>query len=134
MRLRPFLFVILLVGGFWFLTTHAADWNRLPLLHKAAERAGSASGLELTEAEAAPAYDAEEQNNIAVYKRVLPSVVNITAKTLVSPIRMLTYEAPLVGWPLTLARFIPGVLLPPVMGVIGQWLFRLFGGRGAPGP
>ncbi len=83
MRLRPFLFVILLVGGFWFLTTHAADWNRLPLLHKAAERAGSASGLELTEAEAAPAYDAEEQNNIAVYKRVLPSVVNITAKTLV---------------------------------------------------
>jgi S1-C subfamily serine protease len=39
--------------------------------------------LELTEAEAAPAYDAEEQNNIAVYKRVLPSVVNITSTTLV---------------------------------------------------
>ena len=37
----------------------------------------------LTEAEAAPAYDAEEQNNIAVYKRVLPSVVNITSKALV---------------------------------------------------
>ena len=33
--------------------------------------------------EAAPAYDAEEQNNIAVYKRVLPSVVNITSTTLV---------------------------------------------------
>jgi S1-C subfamily serine protease len=41
------------------------------------------SGLELTEADAAPAYDAEEQNNIAVYKRVLPSVVNITSTTLV---------------------------------------------------
>jgi S1-C subfamily serine protease len=39
--------------------------------------------LELTEAQAAPAYDAEEQNNIAVYKRVLPSVVNITSTTLV---------------------------------------------------
>jgi uncharacterized membrane protein YraQ (UPF0718 family) len=63
-----------------------------------------------------------------------PLIALITAKTLVSPIRMLTYEAPLVGWPLTLARFIPGVLLPPVMGVVGQWLFRLFGGRGAPGP
>jgi uncharacterized membrane protein YraQ (UPF0718 family) len=63
-----------------------------------------------------------------------PLIALITAKTLVSPIRMLTYEAPLVGWPLTLARFIPGVLLPPVMGVIGQWLFKLFGGRGAPGP
>jgi uncharacterized membrane protein YraQ (UPF0718 family) len=56
----------------------------------------------------------------------------ITAKTLVSPIRMLTYEAPLIGWPLTLARFIPGVLLPPVMGVIGQWLFRVLGGRAGP--
>jgi uncharacterized membrane protein YraQ (UPF0718 family) len=63
-----------------------------------------------------------------------PLIALITAKTLVSPIRMLTYEAPLVGWPLTLARFIPGVLLPPVMGVIGQWLFRLLGGRGAAGP
>jgi uncharacterized membrane protein YraQ (UPF0718 family) len=63
-----------------------------------------------------------------------PLIALITAKTLVSPIRMLTYEAPLVGWPLTLARFVPGVLLPPVMGVLGQWLFRLFGGRGAPGP
>ncbi|MGD0547243.1 MAG: trypsin-like peptidase domain-containing protein, partial [Terracidiphilus sp.] len=29
------------------------------------------------------AYDAEEQNNIAIYKRVLPSVVNITSKSLV---------------------------------------------------
>ena len=44
---------------------------------------GSSSPLELTEAQAAPAYDAEEQNNIAVYKRVLPSVVNITSTTLV---------------------------------------------------
>jgi uncharacterized membrane protein YraQ (UPF0718 family) len=61
-----------------------------------------------------------------------PLIALITAKTLVSPVRMLTYEAPLVGWPLTLARFVPGVLLPPLMGVIGQWLFRLFGGR-APG-
>jgi S1-C subfamily serine protease len=44
---------------------------------------GRSSTLHLTEAEAAPEYDAEEQNNIAVYKRVLPSVVNITARTLV---------------------------------------------------
>jgi uncharacterized membrane protein YraQ (UPF0718 family) len=49
----------------------------------------------------------------------------LTAKTLVSPVRMLTYEAPLLGWPLTLARFIPGVLLPPLMGWLGQWLYFL---------
>lgn len=55
----------------------------------------------------------------------------ITAKTLVSPVRMLTYEAPLIGWPLTWARFIPAVLLPPLVGVVGQWLFRLFQARGA---
>ena len=58
-----------------------------------------------------------------------PLIALLTAKTLVSPIRMLTYEAPLLGWPLTLARFLPGVLLPPVMGLIGQWLFGLFSKR-----
>ncbi len=35
--------------------------------------------FELTEAHAAPAYDTEEQQNIAVYKKALPSVVNITS-------------------------------------------------------
>jgi uncharacterized protein len=59
-----------------------------------------------------------------------PLITLITAKTLVSPVRMLTYEAPLLGWPLTLARFIPGVLLPPFMGIIGAWLFAVFSGVG----
>lgn len=52
-----------------------------------------------------------------------PLIALLTAKTLVSPIRTLTYEAPLLGWPLTLARFLPGVLAPPVMGLLGQWLY-----------
>jgi uncharacterized protein len=55
-----------------------------------------------------------------------PIIALLTAKTLVSPIRMFTYEAPLLGWPLTLARFIPGVLLPPILGYVGQWLFSIF--------
>ena len=59
-----------------------------------------------------------------------PLITLITAKTLVSPVRMLTYEAPLLGWPLTLARFIPGVLLPPLMGLIGAWLFGEFSATG----
>jgi uncharacterized membrane protein YraQ (UPF0718 family) len=54
-----------------------------------------------------------------------PLITLITAKTLVSPIRMLTYEAPLMGWPITLARFLPGLLVPPVLGITGQWLFEL---------
>jgi S1-C subfamily serine protease len=83
--LRRVFLVVLLVGGFWYLTTHfspgpgGSAWSQLSLFGPH----GSSSPLELTEAEAAPAYDAEELNNIAVYKRVLPSVVNITSKALV---------------------------------------------------
>jgi uncharacterized membrane protein YraQ (UPF0718 family) len=58
-----------------------------------------------------------------------PLIALLTAKTLVSPVRMLTYEAPLLGWPLTLARLIPGVLLPPALGWLGQWLYTLFARR-----
>jgi S1-C subfamily serine protease len=80
MKLRRFLVIVLLVGGFWYLTTHLpAGLSRFSLFNAS----GSRSPLQLTEAEAAPAYDAEEQNNIAVYKKVLPSVVNITSTTLV---------------------------------------------------
>ncbi|HUH63554.1 MAG TPA: trypsin-like peptidase domain-containing protein [Terracidiphilus sp.] len=79
MRLRQLLLVIVLVGGFWLLTTHPPDFTRLSLRNVD----GHNSGLQLTEAQAAPEYDSEEQNNIAVYKRVLPSVVNITARALV---------------------------------------------------
>jgi S1-C subfamily serine protease len=76
--MRRILLVVLLVGGFWYLTTH------LPAVmgHLSLARA-TGSPLQLTEAQAAPAFDLEEQNNIAVYKRVSPSVVNITSKALV---------------------------------------------------
>jgi S1-C subfamily serine protease len=79
MKFRRILLIVLLsVTGFWLLTSYLpgklGSWS---LFH------GAGSPLQLTEAEAAPAYDAEEQNNIAVYKRVLPSVVNVTSTTLV---------------------------------------------------
>jgi S1-C subfamily serine protease len=85
MKLRRVLLIVLLVGGFWFLTTHLPSSLDRSSLGRLFHTAGSGDGsaLQLTEAEAAPAYDAEEQNNIAIYKRVLPSVVNITSKSLV---------------------------------------------------
>jgi S1-C subfamily serine protease len=87
MKLRPVLLVVLILSGFYYLTTHVGltSW-----LHRAAPVAaepsastatvnGTMGSYELTQASAAPAYDAEEQQNIAVYKRALPSVVNITS-------------------------------------------------------
>ena len=80
MKLRQIILIVLLVGGFWFITTHFPSGLH-PLALTSAH--SSASPLELTEAEAAPAFDAEEQNNINVYHRVLPSVVNITSRAVV---------------------------------------------------
>jgi S1-C subfamily serine protease len=80
MRLRRFFLVVLLVGGFWYLTTHLpTHLSQISVLNVS----GSSSPLELTEAEAAPEYNTSELNNISVYKRVLPSVVNITSRQVV---------------------------------------------------
>jgi S1-C subfamily serine protease len=81
MKLRHIALIVLFVGGFWYLTSHLP--SRLKDLPFVSSLRSSKSPLQLTEADAAPAYDAEEQNNIAVYKRVLPSVVNITSRQVV---------------------------------------------------
>lgn len=55
-----------------------------------------------------------------------PLITLISAKLLVSPIRTLSYEVPLLGWPLTLARLLPALFLPPLLGLVGHWLFGVF--------
>jgi S1-C subfamily serine protease len=85
MKLRPVLFVLLLLSGFYYLTTHVGSTGAMaPLMHSvmhAPNNTADASmkAFELTEASAAPAFDSEEQQNIAVYKKALASVVNITS-------------------------------------------------------
>ncbi len=82
MRLsRILLILVILLGGFWLMTSYFAPTHSMGPLSWFGGR--SNAPLQLTEAYAAPAYDAEEQNNIAVYKKVLPSVVNITSTALV---------------------------------------------------
>ena len=82
MRLsRILLIIVILLGGFWLMTSYFAPTHSMGPFSWFGGR--SNAPLELTEAYAAPAYDAEEQNNIAVYKKVLPSVVNITSTALV---------------------------------------------------
>jgi len=68
--LRPIILGFLLAGAFFYYTS----------------RRGGSSGswitrspVQLTEAQAAAPLDSEEQNNIAIYKRVAPSVVNVTS-------------------------------------------------------
>jgi len=70
--LRPVLLATLLVLTFYFVTTRLAgpdapSWVTRP------------THVELTQAAGPANYDADEQNNIAVYKKALPSVVNITS-------------------------------------------------------
>jgi S1-C subfamily serine protease len=90
MKVRPVVLVVLLLAGFYFATTHLASTGALaPWLAAMHPSAGPAGGVEslrgtdgnfdLNVASAAPSFDSEEQQNIAVYKKVLPSVVNITA-------------------------------------------------------
>jgi hypothetical protein len=66
MKLRQFALVVFLVGGFWFITTHFSS-KLNPL--RFTDARSSDSPLELSEAHAAPEFDAVEQNNIAVYRR-----------------------------------------------------------------
>jgi S1-C subfamily serine protease len=89
MKLRPVLLVLLLLSGFYYVTTHgAASGHVLPWLQPSADADGNThlatykgplGSFELKEASAAPAFDTEEQQNIAVYRKALPSVVNITS-------------------------------------------------------
>ena len=91
MKLRPVLLVLLLLGGFYYLTTHFYTSGALAPLFGGhgdqglppaeVQKMAGANGFDLTVASAEPAFDAEEQENIAVYKKAIDSVVNITSTT-----------------------------------------------------
>jgi len=72
--LRPVALALLLAGAFFYFTTWKSDrlspinWPSTP--HR----------VEITEAASGESLDSEEQNNILVYRKNIPSVVNITSK------------------------------------------------------
>jgi len=70
--LRPVVLILLLVGTFYVLTNHPPAWLPAPWVTRPAH-------VELTEAAGSQVLDAEEQENISVYKKALPAVVNITS-------------------------------------------------------
>jgi len=78
--------VLVILAGMYFLISRFVPTGALAgLLHSNPDAAttttvhGPLGDFSLTEADAAPAFDTEEQQNIAVYKKALPSVVNITS-------------------------------------------------------
>jgi S1-C subfamily serine protease len=79
MKTRSAILIVLLVGAFVYLTSYS-DFRGTPSLPLA--KLWRQSPLELTVADAQPAYTPEEANRIAVYKRALPSVVNVTSSQL----------------------------------------------------
>jgi len=87
MKLRPVVLVLLLLSGFYYVTTRGLPSGRMkPLVRgfstvaePVSETSSIDSAFDLREASAAPAFDEEEQQNIAVYRKALPSVVNITS-------------------------------------------------------
>src|SRR5436190_17441699 len=70
--LRPVVIAVLLVGFFFYFTTYRS--RTFHLVNSPAEK------IELTEAASNEPLDADEQNNISVYRKNIGSVVNVTSK------------------------------------------------------
>jgi S1-C subfamily serine protease len=77
--IRPALLALAIAGGFFYFTTwrsnssnifHSGDWLSHP------------ANVEITEAAGNEGLDSEEQNNILVYRKNIPSVVNVTSRAM----------------------------------------------------
>jgi len=72
--LRPIALALVLAAAFFYFTT----WRSSPL--RPANWISRPTKVEITEAAGTESLDPEEQNNILVYRKNIPSVVNITSK------------------------------------------------------
>jgi S1-C subfamily serine protease len=78
--MRPLILTLAIAGGFFYFTTwrsnsqaggsHPSNWESQP------------APVEITEAAPGEMLDSEEQNNISVYKKNIPSVVNVTSRAM----------------------------------------------------
>ncbi len=77
--LRPVILALAIAGGFFYFTTWRS--NSEGLLHLSSWLSRP-EHVEITEAAPAEALDSEEQNNISVYRKNIPSVVNVTSRVM----------------------------------------------------
>jgi S1-C subfamily serine protease len=81
MRLmRPLILALAIAGAFFYFTTWRSN-SRASALHPSNWFSQPAS-VEITEAAGGEQLDSEEQNNISVYKKNIPSVVNVTSRAM----------------------------------------------------
>src|ERR1700731_3115031 len=78
--LRPTMLALLLAGAFFYFTTWRSN-GRFPNSNPM-NWLGHPAQVEITEAAPGEALDSEEQNNISVYRRNIPSVVNVTSRAM----------------------------------------------------
>jgi len=76
---RPLILALAIAGGFFYFTTWRS--NSQPGLHTSSWL-NPPTRVEITEAAPGESLDGEEQNNISVYRKNIPSVVNITSRAM----------------------------------------------------
>jgi S1-C subfamily serine protease len=80
MRLvRPAILALLIAGAFFYFTTWRSNAKFAPT---PAGWFSEPAHVEITEAAPGEGLDSEEQNNISVYRKNIPSVVNVTSRTM----------------------------------------------------
>jgi S1-C subfamily serine protease len=77
MRLRPFVFTLLLAGAFWYSTSHG-NWNLHTLMQPISN--GGKMWSDPVTAHGAPAFESDEQNNIDIYKSNRLATVNVKSQ------------------------------------------------------
>jgi S1-C subfamily serine protease len=78
--LRPAIFALVFAGAFFYFTTWRSN-SGSSLLHPSNWLTRPAE-VEITEAAGNEGLDSEEQNNILVYRKNIPSVVNVTSRAM----------------------------------------------------
>jgi len=76
---RPLIFAVAIAFGFFYFTTWRSNTTGEPRTSSWLSRPDR---VEITEAAPGETLDGEEQNNISVYKKNIPSVVNITSRAM----------------------------------------------------
>jgi S1-C subfamily serine protease len=78
--IRPLIFALAIAGGFFYFTTWRSN-TQANGVH-ASNLLNHSPQVEITEAAPGEPLDSEEQNNISVYKKNIPSVVNVTSRAM----------------------------------------------------